>query len=108
MTVFLTVSCLLSFGLLELLVVYGDGSSITYLAGLKLSELTMFYLFPYQFFVEFPRGASSDLSYFLFTCDSCNMDTSNLPDMYAQSPRAAGAKGIHIRQITSAHVATNM
>ena len=42
--------------------------------------------------------------------DSCNMGTSDLPDMYAQSPRAAGprAKGIHIRQITSAHVTTIM
>ena len=39
-------------------------------------------------------------------CDSCNMGTSDLPDMYAQSPRAAGprAEGIHTRQITSAHV----
>ena len=42
--------------------------------------------------------------------DSCNMGTSDLPDMYAQSPRAAGprAEGIHIRQITSAHVTTIM
>ena len=42
--------------------------------------------------------------------DSCNMGTSGLPDMYAQSPRAAGprAEGIHIRQITSAHVTTIM
>ena len=34
---------------------------------------------------------------------------SDLPDMYAQSPRGAGlrAEGIHIRQITSAHVTTN-
>jgi len=38
------------------------------------------------------------------------MGTRDLPDMYAQSPRAAGlrAEGIHIRQITSAHVTTNM
>ena len=36
---------------------------------------------------------------------SCNMGTSDLPDMYAQSPRAAG---IGIRQITSAHVTTIM
>ena len=44
------------------------------------------------------------------TFDSCNMGTSDLPDMYAQSPRAAGprAEGIHIRQITSAHVTTIM
>ena len=43
-------------------------------------------------------------------CNSCNIGTSDLPDMYAQSPRAAGprAKGIHIRQITSAYVTTNM
>ena len=42
--------------------------------------------------------------------DSCNMGTRDLPDMYAQSPRAAGprAEGIHIRQITSAHVTTIM
>ena len=42
--------------------------------------------------------------------DSCNMGTSDLPDMYAQSPRACGpqALGIHIRQITSAHVTTIM
>ena len=33
------------------------------------------------------------------------MGTSDLPDMQAQSPRA---EGIHIRQITSAHVTTNM
>jgi len=33
------------------------------------------------------------------------MDTSDLPDMYAQSPRAAG---IHIRQIKSADVTTIM
>jgi len=43
-------------------------------------------------------------------CNSCNMGTRDLPDMYAQSPRAAGprAEGIHIRQITNAHVTTNM
>ena len=34
---------------------------------------------------------------------SCNIGTCDLPDMYAQSPRA---KGIHIRQITSAYVTT--
>ena len=34
-------------------------------------------------------------------CNSCNIDTSNLPDMYAQSPRP---EGIHIRQITSAYM----
>ena len=46
----------------------------------------------------------------LAICDSCNMDMSDLPDMYAQSPRATGprADGIHIRQVTSAHVTTNM
>ena len=59
-TVFLTVSCLLNFGLLELLVVSGDGSNDTYLAGLKLSELTMFYLLPYRLFLEFPREVSSE------------------------------------------------
>ena len=58
-------------------------------------------------------------------CNSCcNMGTRDLPDMYAQSPRAAGqraegihispraagqrAEGIHIRQITRAHVTSNM
>ena len=43
-------------------------------------------------------------------CNSCNIGTSDLPDMYAQSLRAAGprAEGIHIRQITSAYVTTNM
>ena len=47
---------------------------------------------------------------FNYIFDSCNMGTSDLPDMYAQSPRAAGprAEGIHIRQITSAHVTTIM
>ena len=38
-------------------------------------------------------------------CNSCNMVMNDSPDMYAQSPRA---EGIHIRQITSAHVTTNM
>ena len=37
--------------------------------------------------------------------NSCNIGISDLPDMYAQSPRA---EGIHIRQITSAYVTTNM
>jgi len=38
------------------------------------------------------------------------MGTRDLPDMYAQSLRAASprAEDIHIRHITSAHVATNM
>jgi len=36
---------------------------------------------------------------------SCNMGMSDLPDMYAQSPRAMG---IHIRQIMSAHVTNIM
>ena len=42
--------------------------------------------------------------------NSCNIGTSDLPDMYAQSPRAAGprAEGIHIRQIMSAYVTTIM
>ena len=34
---------------------------------------------------------------------SCNMGTRDLPNMYALSPRALG---IHIRQITCAHVTT--
>ena len=43
-------------------------------------------------------------------CNSCNMGVRDLPDMYAQSPRAAGPRteGIHIRQIMSAHVTSNM
>ena len=36
------------------------------------------------------------------TCNSCNIGTRDLPDMYAKSPRA---EGIHIRQITSAAIA---
>ena len=46
----------------------------------------------------------------MYVCNSCNIGMSDLPDMYAQSPRAAGprAEGIHIRQITSAYVTTNM
>ena len=38
------------------------------------------------------------------------MGMRDLPDMYAQSPMAAGprAEGIHIRQITRAHVTSNM
>ena len=46
----------------------------------------------------------------LDTSNSCNIGTSDLPDMYAQSPRATDprAEGIHIRQITSAYVTTNM
>ena len=40
----------------------------------------------------------------------CMISTSDLPDMYAQSLSVAGlrAEGIHIRQITSAYVTTNM
>ena len=38
-------------------------------------------------------------------CNSCNIGTSDLSDMYAQSPRA---EGIHIRQIMSAYVTANM
>ena len=43
---------------------------------------------------------------YIHLCNSYNMGTSSLPDMYARSPRAAGlrAEGIHIRQSTSAHV----
>ena len=51
-------------------------------------------------------GYTSTYLYCAHTFDSCNMGTSDLPDMYAQSPRAAGlrAESIHIRQITSAYV----
>ena len=54
------------------------------------------------------KVSSSSPSY---SCDSLNMGTSDLPDMHAQSPRAtatARADGIHMRQITCAHVTTNM
>ena len=46
----------------------------------------------------------------LMTSNSCNIGKSDLPDMYAQSPRAAGlrAEGIHIREITSAYVTPKM
>ena len=40
-----------------------------------------------------------------YTCISCIMGTRDLPDIYAQSPRA---EGVHIRQIPSAHVTTDM
>jgi len=39
------------------------------------------------------------------TSNRCNMGMRDLPDVYAQSPKA---EGIHIRQITSTHVITNM
>ena len=40
------------------------------------------------------------------TCNSCNMDMRDLPDMYAQGPRATGprAESIHTRQIMNGHV----
>ena len=38
-------------------------------------------------------------------CNSCNTAMRDLPDMYAQSLRAAG---IHIRQITNGHVTSIM
>ena len=46
----------------------------------------------------------------LVTFNSCNMDTSVLPDMYTRITRAAGPRdgGVHIRQNTSAHVTTVM
>ena len=39
---------------------------------------------------------------------SCNIGMSDLPDMYALSPRACGPRvlGIYIRQITRAYVMT--
>ena len=42
--------------------------------------------------------------------NSCNIGTRDLPDMYAQRQRAADLKveGIHIRQIMSIHVTSNM
>ena len=54
-----------------------------------LSYLIIYYSIPLKpYFKGFCRS--------LF--DSCNMGMSDLPDMYAQSPRAAGprAEGIHI------------
>ena len=44
------------------------------------------------------------------TCNSCNMAMRDLPDMYAQSPRATGLRteGIHIWQISHGHVTTIM
>ena len=42
-------------------------------------------------------------------CNSCNMGSRDLPDMYAWGLGAAGpAEGIHIKQITRAHVTSNM
>ena len=50
------------------------------------------------------------ISVHLSISNNYNMGMSDLPDMYAQIPRAAGlrAEGIHIRPITCAHVTTNM
>ena len=47
---------------------------------------------------------------YVHVCNSCNIGISDLPNMYAQTSRAAGprAESIHIRQITSAYVTTNM
>ena len=47
---------------------------------------------------------------FLDICNGCNMAMRDLPDMYAQSSRAAGprAEGIHIRQMTNGHVTNIM
>ena len=39
------------------------------------------------------------------TCNSCDMGMRDLPDMQARNPRA---EGIHIRQLTNAHVTTVM
>ena len=52
----------------------------------------------------------SDMTGWLCTFNSCNMGTGVLPDMYTRSLRAAGPRdeGVHIRQNTSAHVATTM
>ena len=43
-------------------------------------------------------------------CISCNIGRRDLPDMYTQSARATGprAEGIHIRQIPTAHVTSDM
>jgi len=44
------------------------------------------------------------------SCNSNNMRTRDLPDMYTQSPMATGPRveGIHNKQIMSAHVTSNM
>ena len=45
-----------------------------------------------------------------YLCNGCNIGKKDLPDMYAKNPRVAGLKdeGIHIRQITNAHVTNIM
>ena len=47
---------------------------------------------------------------YIYIFNSCNTGTSGLPDMYTRSMRATGprAEGVHIRQATSACVATIM
>ena len=58
----------------------------------------------YQNFQVWLRSFTAEIVnwtvYHIYSCqqfassfDSCNMGTSDLPDMYAQSPRAAGRRG---------------
>jgi len=59
--------------------------------------------------LEYNMGLKLKFKFVYLIC-SCNMGMRDLPDMYAQSPRAIGPRdeGIHIRQITSTHVTSNM
>ena len=45
-----------------------------------------------------------------YVANRCNMAMRDLPDVYAQGPRATGsrAEGIHIRQIKNGHVTSIM
>ena len=47
---------------------------------------------------------------YIYICNSYTMGKRDLPDIYTQSPRAAGprAEGVYIRQIPSAHGITNI
>ena len=56
------------------------------------------------------KGINTTINSSLLTWVAANMAMKDLPDMYAQSPRAAGlrAEGIHIRQITNGHVTSIM
>ena len=46
----------------------------------------------------------------MYICNGCNMGMRDLPDMYAQIPKAVGpgAEGIYIRQIMNGHVTSIM
>ena len=55
--------------------------------------------------MKFSLNKNSKQCMYRYVCNNCNIGMSDLPDMYVQSLRA---EGIHIRQITSAYVTTNM